>query len=354
MTALQSSLTFEDRVAALSDLGLSRVQTEFLVLVALHGGCFLRRQFDVFSGRRRGEVVSRFLKRLTAAGIVTPYPLHGCAGAVYHVQGKSIYRAIGQIDNRNRREVSFPTMARKVMLLDYVLAHEPRGWLATEHEKVELFTSRFGISRNYLPARTYLPGAAPTARTSPTPPTRHFIHKQPVRVTEDSSEVVFACLIDDASGARMDTFLRDHASLLDQLPSWAAAAVCPKHILGLRAAERVFSTFEARQADQLKRAVVAASVEDTLWFFRTKPEVDRGDLTRLRVPDLNRFRDLRHVLAGWQVERLFGKWLEHGDAVVTEALTKRGADPSAKSTGRLITYVLPFNYRPFGSLAGIA
>jgi hypothetical protein len=73
-------------------------------------------------------------------------------GHVYHLHATSLYRAIGEKDNRNRRDAPPERIARRLMLLDYILLQ--RGvWLATEREKVKVFTTRFGVPESALPQR---------------------------------------------------------------------------------------------------------------------------------------------------------------------------------------------------------
>ena len=103
-------------------------------------------------------------------------------GHVYHLCNSSIYDAIGQNDNRNRRRTSAALIARKLMLLDYVLAHRDVDWYATEADKVALFTGPFAVPALDLPQRIYVP------RLRQTPPTFRITHRgQPVTV-ESSPE----------------------------------------------------------------------------------------------------------------------------------------------------------------------
>ena len=78
-------------------------------------------------------------------------------GHVYHLHAKSLYRALAQRDNRNRRQVSPAVIARKLMVLDYVLTVPDAEWYATEEDKVALFTRELGIPIGDLPQRVYEP-----------------------------------------------------------------------------------------------------------------------------------------------------------------------------------------------------
>jgi hypothetical protein len=63
-------------------------------------------------------------------------------------------------------------MARKIMVLDYVLAHPELDWLAAEDDKVDLFAGRIGVPHTDLQTASSTPRSlarrAPfgTSRTS--------------------------------------------------------------------------------------------------------------------------------------------------------------------------------------------
>jgi hypothetical protein len=168
-------MTFEDRLDALEPLGFTPRQTRFIALVALHSGYCLRRQYSAYAGIRYGKNVCQFLETLVARGLAERFTQRADRGLIYHLQARGIYRALGQDENRNRREASAALIARKIMVLDYVLSHADMAWLSTEDEKVDLFAARYGVPPSDLPQRVF---AASTQDLSST--TRYFVHKLPV------------------------------------------------------------------------------------------------------------------------------------------------------------------------------
>ena len=128
MTESPPPVSFDERVRALAPLRLSSVQTEFIVTVALHGGYCLQRQYDAFVGHRHGQVASDFFSRLLSSRLATRIQVARHRGFIYHLHAKPLYRALHQVDNRNRRRASSAYIARKLMVLDYVLATQPRAW----------------------------------------------------------------------------------------------------------------------------------------------------------------------------------------------------------------------------------
>ena len=120
---------------------------------ALHSGYCLRRQYLAFAGVRYGKNVRDFLETLVRRQLAQRFLYQPNRGHVYHLHAKSLYRALAQRDNRNRRQVSPAVIARKLMVVDYVLTLPDAEWYATEEDKVGLFTRERGIPFGDLPAR---------------------------------------------------------------------------------------------------------------------------------------------------------------------------------------------------------
>ncbi len=143
------------RCQALEMLGYTPRQAQFLVLVALHGGYFLRRQYVAFTGTPHGQAAVRFLAQCVAREHVRVLP-YGRQGHVFHLYARPLYAAIGEEDNRNRRPAEWDAVIRKLMTVDFVLAHPTARFLATEEEKVALLRERL-IPSVVWPHRSYAP-----------------------------------------------------------------------------------------------------------------------------------------------------------------------------------------------------
>ena len=170
-------MTLDDRVHALASLGLTPRQTRFVALVALHSGYCLRRQYLTFAGLQYGKNVREFLDGLVARGLARRFTYRRDRGHLYHLCARSIYRAIDQEENRNRRHTSPALIARKLMVLDHVLRYPERDWYATEQDKVALLTEGFGVPLGDLPHRVY---TATDGQAGPT--IRYFVQKLPLWV----------------------------------------------------------------------------------------------------------------------------------------------------------------------------
>ena len=328
-------MTFEERVQALDFLRLTDRQARFLATVALHSGYCLRRQYLAFAGVRYGKNVRDFLDGLVMRGLALRFTYRADRGHVYHLHARAIYRALQQDDNRNRRVASPALIARKLMLLDLVLSEPDVEWVATEHDKVELFTTRYGIDRDDLPHRTFDGVGEDEAVT-----TRYFIDKLPIYTSPLTAVPHFVYLASDTATQGFEQFLRDHRRLFAGLPAWAVVCAKPAHIVDLSAHEATFSDFVQGKAfgnaDRLRR------------LFATRRLVEDGQLGKLSADDLHAFRQARKLFATPRTERLYVAWLADGESVFHEG----GAPPAG--SGQLLIRTLPHTYEQFGTMAGVA
>jgi len=188
-------------------LGYTPRQAQFLVLVALHGGYFLRRHYVAFTGTPHGQAAVRFLAQTVAREHVRIVP-YGRQGHVFHLYARPLYAAIGEEDNRNRRPAAWDAVIRKLMTVDFVLAHRSARFLATEEEKEALLRAR-SISSVVWPHRTYAP-RRPSGRTT----TRYFVDKMPWYQEGGDDRIWIAYVDAERTLQGFETFLDQYRALL--------------------------------------------------------------------------------------------------------------------------------------------
>ena len=338
-------MTAEERVRALAILGFSERQTRFLVTVALHGGFCLRRQYMAFASVKYGAGVRDFLDRLVEQELASRFAFRRDRGHVYHLHASAIYDAIGQSDNRNRRTASAALVARKLMVLDYVLAHPDVEWLATEEDKVAVFTSRFGIPLVDLPQRIYL---APRRDTAPT--IRYFVHKLPVFIEGEPPVVSLVWLVTDTAGDAFEHFVHDHVHLLSLVPHWRIVAVAPRHIPGLPACAAALQRVLAAVA----RARPLDECHEVRAYFAMLDRVERHDIDRVSLDEIHAFQERRRRFEGNEFEVLFQRWKTRGDAAIADRGAAGFLAAINEGRGALVTADLPLSYDRFGTRAGVS
>jgi hypothetical protein len=340
-------MTFDERVRALEHLGFSEPQTRFIVTVALHSGFCRRRHYAAFTGLKYGAGVRGFLDRLVAR-LARRHNFRRDRGHVYHLHHASIYNSIGQDDNRNRRQTSPALIARKLMLLDYVLDHPAIEWVSTEQDKVGLFTTRFGVPVSELPHRIYH-GRRRDQRTTTT--TRYFVHKLPIGVEPGTSTVTFVVLVTDTGGQILTQFLRDHLPLLGLLPRWRVVASIPGHVHGRPGCEAVFKRVRTTPVERL-----SAAQKDNLRFaFRIRNLADGNEgLGGVTVADIDRFHKIRDSHGASAFEKLLLQWRASGDSVFEDQSSDRLRAAVAAGRGQFEIHRLPIRYDRFGTRAGVS
>jgi hypothetical protein len=338
----RSSARFADRAAAVAALGFTARQARFLTLVALHSGYCLRRQYSSFGALTYGKNVRNFLDGLVDRQLARRVTFRTDRGHVYHLFARSIYAALQQEDNRNRRYASPALIARKLMLLDFVLDEPDNDWFVTEQEKLHLFAECLHVPSHALPRRTY-----DSTLGASDPTVRYFIHKLPIFLTNEAARVHFVCLVTDPDAADVTLFLRDHRALLSHLSSWTLVVIRPAHI---STDERCAQQF-ARALQTAKTVPHVLDAATTSHFFDTRRRIELGELKRVSVADIKRYREL-HDRVGHRMDALYSRWQELGDAAL-QALERPTSQVVSPETTQLLIHKLPHRYEQFGALPGL-
>ncbi len=315
-----------DRSLALEQFGYTSRQAHFLVLVALHGGHFLRRQYVAFTGRPHGQAAVRFIATAIARGHVRALP-YGRQGHLLHLCARPLYSAIGQEHNRNRRAAEWAAVIRKLMTLDFVLAQRQARFWATEEDKVALLKD-LGVDPDAWPAKHYAPRhtAGPIA-------TRYFVDKTPWLRQPDDPRLWFAFVDAECTLSGFETFLGQYRNLLAALPSgvtYVGSGTWPGGV------EQVF-----RKVMDLTVEWRTFSEEVFVDYCRLRRDIEARRLNRVSVADIDRFRNARPQFASSFFDGLYARWLQEGDGAVSRAKLSASqlANPCALSV-----HNLPFTY----------
>ena len=303
-----------DAIPVIERLGYSREEAEFLCLAAIHSGYFVRRQFNDFVGHGRGGAAQRFIEKLLGRHHAR-YTRYRLNHVIYHVRAKKIYNRLGQIDNRNRREKAPLTIKRKLMCLDFVLAHRKERFLATEFEKAAYFTGERGVAEGDLPVRRYVSHRTGAATN------RYFVDKLPIYITAPgdplSSPVVHFAYVDEGAETLQgfETFLNQYRQLLEKLGGFELVYVTtgtPR----LQDAERTFRRAFTARSNAAGRPA-DSEVLRLLDFFKTRRKVDLKQLQGLNTGRIIRLREERKEFSGAEFEALYELWMHGGDRVLT-------------------------------------
>ncbi len=141
-----------DRLRSLGAPGWTGRDAEWLALVCLHGGVFLRQQYLAFLGRSHPELARRFVQRCGKVAVEERWNAFG--QKMCRIADRRLYRELGVEHLRPRRDATPAVALRRLLSLDYVIDHLGAPWLPTDGEKVAMFTAA-GVPKDVWPGRVY-------------------------------------------------------------------------------------------------------------------------------------------------------------------------------------------------------
>ena len=318
---------FEEAVENLSRIGYTRDEAAFLCLAATHSGYFVRRQYSDFLRQPRGGAAARFIEKLIANGHaqVVHFRLNKL---IYHIRTLKVYSRLDQADNRNRREKAPLTIKRKLMCLDFVLAHREQRFLGSEAEKVAYFVETRGVPIEHLPVRRYEPRGLGEATL------RYFVDKLPIYVsgTDDAPVVHFACVDEGAESLdSFETFLNQYHSLFAAVGAFEVVYVAVDNLWPQKA-RRIFDRRYAHFVDDAQTRMYQ--------FFEMRRKWEARDFSGFTAEKVIHYREEKQRFSAPQFEEQYRRWLTNDDA-----------DSHVESrTGTFRTFVLPYDYELFGSV----
>jgi hypothetical protein len=274
----------DTRLEALKLRGYSHAHAQFLLLVLLHSGYFLRRQHAAFLGVSDGARTTEFVHSLVGRHLARRH-VFDRQTHVYHAVSPMLYEAIGEPNSRLRRPVAPALVTQRLMTLDVLIAHRGMPCLATGDEKMEFFTERHGVPADDLPGRLYC------SETPGTPPTkRYFVDRVPILIGASSLTFVYVSGWNPVGA--FAAFLNAYAPLLRRLQHTRVLFCTPDEGVVARArrmCERRFGAPPTRPVDSGHTERVLAHFEARRRYeqrqFRT---FTAGELAQLRA-DLDRF-----------------------------------------------------------------
>ncbi len=335
-------MTYHERVAVLRHWGYPAPQAAFLAHVLVLGGCFLRRQFVAFHGRRDGRYVTTFLHRLVSFKQARRR-VFGRRTCVYHLDHPALYDRMDESNSRDSRRGAPGAIVHRLMTLDVVLNHAPARVLATEAEKCDYFTRERGLSSDLFPATWY-----PRRRAGQRDVIRYFADRVPIVLeAADDGGVSFLYVQRPATSlAGWTTFLYAYASLLTALPR-AEVVFCSVDVAGFEGSvQAVFDAWRrTARARQWREAAALRMALQRHPANRRWAEPSSGTpMSRATRAVLNaaehRFRDPRYA-------DLYPAWRTGADRVLDECFSRQMPAHVEHVTLRL--RAVPHQYDAFGT-----
>ena len=252
--------------------GLPPKAAAWTAFAALHSGVFLQSQCAAWcsggSASARASA-SRIVSQMLDPdrNISDELPLGGYPRVV-HIRHHSVYRALGEPDNRNRRAPAAEKAIERLLGLDYVLEHRSERWLPTQDAKTDACMAA-GIDDAAVPRKVYLPKEGSDAGPASPP----FVEKWPLALDPPGRRAVITVVAPGTTLSRLNTWRRDYGALIREC---AAAGMRPHlaHIsnrpgltdkahgrLGALVRELAEGDPDAAEIGRIKRAIMKCTDE---------------------------------------------------------------------------------------------
>jgi hypothetical protein len=318
------------RVNALSHLGFTERQREFLVTVMVHAGCFLERQYCAFTATVRGQNSRQFMARLAARGfvrVIEPGPMR--RGRLYHIHHKPLYEAIGQTDDRNRRLRIVGRMVERVMILDAILGDRRCWWLSPADDKWKFFCL---MRDNYLRPEDYPHIAFVSGRQRTI---RCFPDKLPIGVEKDSSShLVFVYLVNRRLPVDFRQFLIRHLALLRFVRTWTVRLLVPRRF------RKAVALYKAALREELWTPMNPSVTKMLETYFRER-QAGGG---HLNDPDDRYMREEFRKQGMAKLQALYRAWRRDGDSVLWQAHSTTLRDDHSRGSSAIEVELLNRQY----------
>jgi len=304
-------LTLTEQISNVETFGYTAREAAFLVTAALHSGYFVMRQI----APKGGTVAERFGRRVLALGHARVTKCASNTG-LYHLSGKSLWRALEQENNRHRRAHSAFHIRAKVMGLDYVLHHSGSRFLPTEEAKLSYFADELKLPNSLFPIRTYAGKEGTTER--------FFVDKYPLRIDPATGRTAF-CFVDDGAFGELgfDTWLAQYDALIGAVKGSEVVFVSAnpsRFDSALRTAGRHFSS-----------SSLGSDPAELLAYFELRKGVETSGLRGRSQAEMDTWKRLRKTYGGSEFETQYTAWLTGASVATAPAVT-------------VSTYHLPYSY----------
>lgn len=331
-------MTMEERIQDIEGFGYTPAEAGFLCRVALYGGYFVRRQFLYSVGCEAGKRAQDFIEK----GLSKKHIARGIyreGRHLYRLHHKPIYAAIGEPENRNRREHQPSAIRLRLMALDFVLEHPESQFLATTEDKLHCLVDTCQVESGVLPTRVFCVRGVSVVR--------YFADGFPMFLTGGASPVPSFTFIDDdqVTTGSLRSYLFNYQRLFQTLGSVNLLFVT-RHQKRFDSAARTLQRFRDSLVELAEPVI---EIQRLLTHFPHRHLFELRQTRPLTTADLNRLRDDLETYVGPRFDRLFELWKQGGDEAVRADL----AAEHSKRKSLEITFtpcVLEHDYELFGTL----
>lgn len=254
---------------------------------------------------------------------------------IFHVHHKPLYAAIGEPDNRNRRQVTIERAIERLIILDGVLADRSVTWLGSEREKRHYFKQHLGdhLRDNEYPRLLF--GKRPNMTV------RYFPDKLPIGYDDGHRRHVFMYVARSPSPMDFRVFILRHLELLNALGFWTIRVLFPRSLAGSMEA------YGKAAYELLTKPLTPSQTEELIWFLR-QPQPMALDAS---VADRVRAETARKAFRSPRFAAIRRHWIAEGSRAVFLAASPVARDALDQRRGSVECLELPHAYEHLFVLA---
>jgi hypothetical protein len=330
-------LTREQRIEAIIGFRFTERQARFLDVVMRHSGLCVPRQYARFAGvANGGEKCNEFFQKLVFRRRAVRVDCVHNRAALYHVNHRRLYEAIGEGRSRYRRAVPARQAIERLMLVDGVLMTPDLTWLTTNEEKFAHVVTSNPDGATTAALEPAAVGTTVTAATGARLPGAF-----PIGIDGEGRAVLLYLVLQPWTDPFRSWFL-GHRAWLQQVRQWTIRLVFPRPL------DRTYDAYQRVIREELETTLHAVTVTELKWYFEHRPKGPGEPVHELTRRFLAKAAE---AFAGPRFETLYRRWQKHGDVVFEGLASSVLPDALASGAGRVESVVLPHSYRHLAPVA---
>ena len=300
----------EKHIKALKEtFRLSDREARFVWIVANATGYFLGKHIDLFFNVKKGRARKDFIEKLKRKRLIKEFSFANRT-KVYHLISRRLYALLEQENSRLRKAHENIYIAKRLLLLDFLISNIDKNFLFTEQEKVKFFSEKLGISKEFLPYKIYVSNKTKNETI------RYFVDRTPIIISQNSLShsfvVSFIYLHSglNTSLSDFETWLNSYQKLLYKLPTFDLIFLSSSNVF-LKKAERKFFKFLGKEKEETTSYEVKL-IEEVKKYFELREAREGKNYKVFQGKNATWFFDNEAKFKNDFIENLFKEWKENG------------------------------------------
>lgn len=284
-------------------------EARFVWIVANATGYFLGKHIDLFFNIKMGKSRDKFIKKLQRKRLIKEFSFANRT-RVYHLISRRLYALLEQENSRLRKAHENIYIAKRLLLLSFIIENIDKNFLFTEQEKVKFFSEKFGISKEFLPYKIYVSNKTKNETI------RYFVDRTPIIISQNSLShhfvVSFIYLHSALNTSLSDftTWLNLYQKLFYKLPTFNLIFLSTSNSF-FEKAEGKFFKFLGKDKEETTSYEIKL-IEEVKRYFELREAREEKNYKVFQGKNATWFFDNETKFKNDFIENLFKEWKENG------------------------------------------